>query len=647
VLLIDSKQAGPGGIVSLVRTEKERKRTGKGLHRGVQELGDFTTVDRRLFFISAIGVLIGIVAAIVALILLSLIGFFTNLFYYGRVSFQFISPANNELGLFAIAVPAIGGLIVGVMARYGSERIRGHGIPEALEAILINKSKIEPKVTILKPLSTAISIGSGGPFGAEGPIIMTGGAFGSVFSQFLKLSSMERKTLLVAGAAGGMAATFNSPVSAVLLAVELLLFEWKPRSLIPVAVASATATLFRGLLFSTSPLFPIPPTPVPDVGTIIAAVLVGVIAGGASTALTYAVYAAEDTFRKFPLHWMWWPVIGGLVIGIGGVFSPHALGVGYDTIDALLLGNLALSAIAILVIVKATIWSVSLGSGTSGGVLAPLLIVGGSIGALEGHILPVGTVTLWVLVSMGAMIGGTMRSPFTGVVFSLELTHDVNALLPLLVAAVCAEAFTVFSMKRSILTEKVARRGVHVAREYSVDVLELIPVRSVYHKDFIMLKGDSSLAEVLEAYKSSPARELGAVFVEPKGAMVGYLAPKEILELSDVIKDPVTPLDQDLIRPKAIVYSDEPLRVAADRMAQQDSESLPVVDPSNPAKAIAIVTREDLFAARVLWFAEEKNREKVLSVPDLATGGRVIRSVFNHVRNSERNKGEHKDSSSL
>lgn len=506
-------------------------RSSKRIHRGVRELGDFTTVDRRLVFISLAGIAVGIVAAFIAVTLLALIGFFTNLFYYGRVSFVLSSPAGNQLGLFAVLVPVMGGLIVGLMARFGSERIRGHGIPEALEAILINKSKIEPKVTILKPVSTAISIGSGGPFGAEGPIIMTGGAFGSLFAQFLKLSSMERKTLLVAGAAAGMAATFNSPISAVLLSVELLLFEWKPRSLIPVAVASATATLMRGLLISTNPLFPIASTPVPDIGIAIAAIVVGVIAGTASTVLTYAVYAAEDAFRKLPIHWMWWPAIGGLVIGLGGLVSPRALGVGYNTVDALLLGNLALSVIVLLVLVKATIWSISLGSGTSGGVLAPLLIMGGSLGAIESHVIPFGGVSLWVLVSMGAVIGGTMRSPFTGVIFSLELTHDVNALLPLLIAAICAEAITVFSMKRSILTEKVARRGVHVSREYSVDVLELTPVSSVLHKDFISVKADAPLEEIRALYDKSKGLTRGYPVVDAMGALQGFLSSKDVINL--------------------------------------------------------------------------------------------------------------------
>src|SRR5579885_1857322 len=249
------------------------------------ELGDFTTTPR-VITITLIAIPIGVLAAFVALALLRLIGFFTNLFFFQRIGFDLITPAGNHLGWLVVLVPVIGGLVIGFMARYGSERIRGHGIPEAIEAILINGSKVDPKVAILKPISSAISIGSGGPFGAEGPIIMTGGAFGSMIAQFFHLSSSERKTLLVAGAAAGMSATFAAPISATLLAVELLLFEWKPRSLIPVALASATAAVLRRYIIGMGPLFPTPVHPA-YIGpvNILACVLVGVLAGALSSLL--------------------------------------------------------------------------------------------------------------------------------------------------------------------------------------------------------------------------------------------------------------------------------------------------------------------------------------------------------------------------
>src|SRR5438552_397066 len=432
--------------------------------RGAAALGDFTATSRVVPMALA-GVGIGVLAAYVALALLRLIGLFTNLFFFQRWDSALVSPAGNTLGPLGILVPVVGALVIGLMARYGSERIRGHGIPEAIESILIGGSRIQPRVAVLKPLSAAISIGSGGPVGAEGPIIMTGGAFGSLVAQFFELTAAERKTLLVAGAAAGMSATFASPVAAVLLAVELLLFEWKPRSMIPVALASATAAAARRYLIGLGPLFPTPPHPVfIGPGGLLGCALVGLAAGVLSALLTLAVYAAEDAFRLLPIHWMWWPAIGGLVVGLGGFVFPQALGVGYDTIAALLQDDVPRRLLLGILLVKSIIWSVSLGSGTSGGVLAPLLLMGGALGGLEAIYLPPEGTGFWPLVSMGAILGGTMRSPFTGVVFAVELTHDVNMLLPLLIAVTLAHATTVLALRRSILTEKVARRGYPLTR---------------------------------------------------------------------------------------------------------------------------------------------------------------------------------------
>src|SRR5512132_1973501 len=351
-----------------------------------------------------------------------------------------------------------------------------------MEAILFGRSRMEPKIAVLKPLSSAISIGTGGPFGAEGPIIMTGGAVGSLFAQMFHLSPAERKTLLVAGAAGGMSAIFAAPVAAVLLAVELLLFEWKPRSFIPVAIAAATAGALRIPLMGAGPIFPVTAHAALGTEGLILALVVGIVAGLASGVLTTLVYAFEDLFTKLPIHWMWWPAIGGLFVGIGGYIDPRVLGVGYDTIHALLRGELIGPVVAGLLIGKALVWSISLGSGTSGGVLAPLLIMGGALGALEARWIPIGDPGLWAMISMAAMMGGTMRSPLTAMVFTLELTHDLNLLPGLLVGCIAAHAVTVLALRRSILTEKVARRGFHVMREYSVDPLTMVRVGEVMDK---------------------------------------------------------------------------------------------------------------------------------------------------------------------
>ncbi len=603
------------------------------------DLSDFGRIDRRWIFICLLSIAVGLAGAIIAVALLNLINLFTNLFYFGSFSLH-PSPSISEhnLGIFAVLVPVVGGLIIGFMARYGSERIRGHGIPEALEAILIGRSKMHPKVTILKPLSSAISIGSGGPFGAEGPIIMTGGSFASVFAQFMKLSSMERKVLLVAGAAAGMTAVFNTPISAVLLSVELLLFEWRPRSLIPVGIAAFTSAMLRGLLIGTAPLFPIPATPVPDIPISLSAILIGGSAGLVSIALTKAVYVSEDIFHRLPIHWMWWPAIGGLIVGIGGLFAPQALGVGYDIIRLLLSNQIAISLIIVLVIVKAVIWALSLGSGTSGGVLAPLLIIGGCMGMLLGHLLPFGTPPLWVLVSMGAIIGGTMRAPLTGVIFSFELTQDINALLPLLIGALTAEAITISFLKRSILTEKIARRGVHISREYSVDILELVRVREVMHNEPPnTVTADSPMSKLIALYYAtatkSPNRVFGYPVVDAIGSLQGFITPRHIESFIQKNLNGDTRVLEVLPSSYSIVFPDDPLKVAADRMIETDLDSLPVVDPKDPQKVLGIISQEDFFRARILWAKEEKNRERELTLSTIALKGIT---TANRIRNLSR-----------
>src|SRR5512146_1615968 len=402
-------------------------------------LGDFTA-DARLLFVTALALVVGCMGASVSYGLVWLIGAITNLVYYHRFSSILVSPAANVLGAWGVLVPVVGGLVVGLTARFGSEKIRGHGIPEAMEAILIGRSRMGAKVALLKPLSSANSIGTGGPFGAEGPIVMTGGAFGSLFAQAFHLAAAERKTLLVAGASAGMSAIFATPLAAVLIAVELLLFEWKPRSFVPVAAASVVAGALRVPLLGSGPIFPVPAHGATTSHELVIAVVIGVIAGLASAVLTLMVYAAEDGFTKLPIHWMWWPLIGGVVVGIGGLLEPRSLGVGYDTIRDLLGGHLVGSLLLTLLVVKAIIWSVALGSGTSGGVLAPLLMMGGAIGAMVGTLLPAHGIGLWALLGMAAMMGGTMRSPLTAIVFSLELTHNMGALLPLAITSVMAHA---------------------------------------------------------------------------------------------------------------------------------------------------------------------------------------------------------------
>src|SRR6266550_2995043 len=589
------------------------------------ELGDFTTTPR-LLKISALALGIGAISAFVALGLLKLIALFTNIFFYQRFRTDAVQPVGHHLGPLVVVVPIIGGIIIGLMARYGSERIRGHGIPEAIEAILLNGSRVEPKLAILKPVSSAISIGSGGPFGAEGPIIMTGGAVGSMIAQLFHLTSAERKTLLVAGAAAGMSATFAAPVASVLLAVELLLFEWKPRSLVPVALASAVAAVVRRYILGFGPLFPVPVHPL-FIGPkgLLGCALVGLLAGVLSALLTVSVYAAEDTFQKLPIHWMWWPAIGGLAIGLGGLIFPQALGVGYDTIGALLQGSVTTKVILGVLLVKWFIWAVSLGSGTSGGVLAPLLMMGGALGGLEAMFLPNEGAGFWPLISMGAILGGTMRSPFTSIVFAFELTHDANVFLPLLVGSVIAHAFTVLTLKRSILTEKVARRGYHLSREYAVDPLEILFVREVMRTNIVVLPAAGALREFqhsLRAHRGQSQRLLPVVNAE--GRFVGVLTRSDILQRIEQEGEAALHRTLDeLVRHETVEASpNEPLRMVVYRMAERGITRMPVVEPAT-RKFLGLVSLADLLKARARHLEEERRREQVLSLRFFFPGGEV------------------------
>ena len=600
--------------------------------------GDFTA-SVRMLWIAGLAIVIGALCTVVAQVLLWLIALVTNLCYFQTIDYHMRPPAEaftGYFGLVSIIIPVIGGLIIGLMARYGSDRIRGHGIPEAIEAILIGQSRMNPKVAILKPVSSAVSIGTGGPFGAEGPIVMTGGAVGSIIAQAFHLTASERKTLLVAGAAGGMTATFGTPVAAVMLAVELLLFEWKPRSVIPVALASVVAALLRPLMLGKPPLFPVTLHAQMGYEAFLSAAVIGLLAGALALMLTLAVYGFEDAFQKLPIHWMWWPAIGGIVVGVGGYFQPRALGVGYELIEGLLRGdvhtmlgvdvNHAAIAVLGLILVKGVIWSASLGSGTSGGVLAPLLMMGGALGLIVGRYLPGGDPPLWALVGMAAILGGTMRSPLTGTVFALELTQDVTTLPVLLAASMVAHAFTVLMMKRSILTEKIARRGYHVSREYSVDPLERLDVADVMTRDVITVPASLNVHDLLTKYfrGSSLLKHQGYPVVDTAGELLGVVTRRNLLEewvtLPAVVPETngelAAPIvTYDLLNRKPItVRSWESCRTAAERMAQEGVGRLVVVADDVAGKVIGIITRSDLMKARARHVEEEMIRKRTIKL---------------------------------
>lgn len=571
------------------------------------ELADFTT-NRRVLLLSAMAIAVGAISALVADALLWLISTITNLAFYHRFSAVTSLPRNHHLGWWVVPVPVVGAVLIGLMARFGSEKIRGHGIPEALEAILLGRSQIQLKVALLKPLSAAISIGTGGPFGAEGPIIMTGGAFGSIFAQQFHLSAAERKTLLVAGAAAGMSAVFATPIAAVLLAVELLLFEWKPRSFIPVAIASIVASVLRVPLLGAGPVFSVTPHSPPGGMEFLIAAGLGTLAGFGSGLLTMLVYECEDLFQMLPFHWMWWPAIGAVVVGIGGLIEPRVLGVGYDTIHGLLRGDLIGPAIIGLLVAKAVVWAVALGSGTSVGVLAPLLIIGGALGALAGSWLPVGDPGLWALIGMAAMMGGTMRAPLTAMVFAVELTRDFNLFPILLVAAVAALAVTVLLMRRSILTEKLARRGHHITREYSIDALELARVADVMDTEFPSVTASMKLRELSDLVtdeNSALSRRQGTLIVDEGNQLAGIITRGDIVRALRQDQAGRMTVGEVGSTDLVVTFPDELLHAALTKMLKRNVGRLPVVERDNPTKVVGYLGRAAILSARMKFHEEE------------------------------------------
>ncbi|WP_214469769.1 chloride channel protein [Mesorhizobium sp. dw_380] len=574
-------------------------------------LRDFTT-DARVLLVAAIAVVVATAGLFAGIALLKLIRLATNIAYFGQFSLAELKLQDTSLGLAAVVVPVIGALIIGLMARYGSEKIRGHGIPEAIEAILLGRSKLDAKVAILKPLSSAISIGSGGPFGAEGPIIMTGGAIGSLIAQMLPVSDNERKTLLVAGAAAGMTTVFGTPIAAIMLAVELLLFEWTPRSFIPVAVAAVIAEVERTLLHLPGPIFPFQGGMAVSFAGLGGWVLVGICAGLLSGLLTQMVYACEDGFQKLPIHWMWWPMLGGLVVGIGGLIEPRALGVGYDNISDMLNGHTLATAALILLVIKAIIWSVALGSGTSGGVLAPLLIMGGAMGAVLAGFLPAADPGLWALLAMAATMGGTMRAPLTATFFAVELTGNTHVLVPLIAACAAAHAVTVLLMKRSILTEKIARRGHHLVREYRVDPFALTRVREVMTSQVESVPATMTLHGAAAFLTAPETRHPSFPVVDENRQVLGLIDPPAILRWRRTGKHRTTTLGDLLAGSKmTLAYPDEYLEGLSDKLLMANVSHLPVVARENQ-QLVGYVGWKDMMRVRSRKQAEERDRSTLL-----------------------------------
>lgn len=590
----------------------------KPLIHGDQPLDPQQSAGYRIELVSLLAAVIGVLAGFIAYILYDLIGLITNLAYYHEWSFHFRSPENTHLGPWVIVTPVIGGLIVGFMAKYGSKKIKGHGIPEAMEAVLTSRSRIEAKVAILKPLSAAIAIGTGGPFGAEGPIIQTGGAFGSLVGQLISTTAAERKVLLACGAGAGMAATFNTPIAGVILAIELLLFEFRSRSFIPLVIACTLATSVRTILLGQHSMFSMGNVNFDVVHGLPFYLLLGLLSGAVAIGSTKLLYWVEDQFERLPINDLWHPAIGALGLGIIGFFVPRVLGVGYDTISDILNNNLALKLLILIAVFKALALVISLGSGTSGGLLAPMFMssaaMGGAFALIVNMIFPSAHLSpgAYALVAMAAVFGSASRATFAFIVFAFEITHDYNAILPLMLGCVIADMIAIRYLPSSIMTEKLARRGLKVPEEYEAGVLKMVRVGEVMRKDVNPIPQEMTVAELAERMgRGEPAYNLtqGLPIVSSDGKLVGVVTQGDLLRALELDpKGTMTVLEagsQQLI----VAHPDELAHDAMYRMLQRDIGRLPVVSRENPQQMVGYFNRSSLLGAWTRQMEEESIRE--------------------------------------
>jgi len=573
----------------------------------------------RMLLISLLAAAIGLIAGCIAFLLYRLIGFFTNVFFFHRFAADFSSARLNHLGPWVIITPVIGGIIVGFMAKYGSPKIKGHGIPEAMEAVLANRSRIQPRVAILKPISAAIAIGTGGPFGAEGPIIQTGGAIGSLVGQVLHTTASERKVLLACGAAAGMSATFNTPIAGVILAIELLLFEFKSRSFIPLVVASTLATAVHLRLLGGGPMFTVVPVDFGIPKALPFYLILGVICGFAAVGFSKLLYWVEDQFDKLPVDELWWPAIGALGLGIIGYFVPRVLGVGYDTIGDILNANLALKLLLVVMVAKAVALVVSLGSGTSGGLLAPMFMssaaLGGAYAMVVDRVYP--SVHLapgaFALVAMGAVFGAASRATFTFIIFAFEITRDYNSVLPLMLVSVIADGIAMFLMpKSSIMTEKLARRGMRIHTDYETDVLQQVSVEDVMDRDLPAISSEMSVAQLAERIaRRDPevSRHEGLLILDAGGRLEGIITRSDILRAFEKDDEGKMGVLEAGTNDVVITYPDELLHDAAAKMLRRNVGRLPVVERADSARVVGYLGRQGIMSARLRRLDEEHVRE--------------------------------------
>src|SRR5580693_3452769 len=556
---------------------------------------------------------VGLVAGLVAEALLQLIYFFTNLFFYGKLSFAVTSPAHHHLGLWVILIPAIGGLLVGIMIHYWEPTLKGHGIPEAMESVLFGHSRMRIRVAILKPLATAFAIGTGGPFGAEGPIIQTGGALGSLLGQALGLTPYYRRVLLACGAAAGMAATFTAPLAGVLVAIELLLFELRARSFIPVALAAAVATGVRIHFAGWAPLFPTPAFKLTGMKELWLFALLGLFMGVVGIAMIRSLSWLEDFFDGLPIKRaaIWSPAIGAFLLGIIGYFFPRVFGTSYDTIRDMLNDRIAAGHLVGISIAKFGALVISLGSGTTGGVFAPSLVVGGGLGATFAigmqHFFPsvVSDPAFYALVAMAAIFGGIARAPFTSIVFLFELSRNPNALLPLIVCVMISDGVVRLFSRDSIMTGKLVKRGLIVLQDYSVPELMRARVEQVMQKQFSVIQAEDELRTVLETFV--PGDMALIPVVDKEGALVGIVEPHDLLRTE-------TPDHHFTMRELArqdfvLAYAGELVDLIQRDMMLKNTENVVVVESNGLRKPIGVARANDILQLR-RWLMEEETLER-------------------------------------
>ncbi|MGD1078156.1 MAG: chloride channel protein [Candidatus Sulfotelmatobacter sp.] len=601
-------------------TAGQGNQNGDGFLPSIPLFGDSQPAQFRIVLISFLAAAIGLVAGLVAYALYKLIGLFTNLFFFHQWSTTFRSVGSHHLGAWVILVPVVGGLIVGVMAKFGSSKIKGHGIPEAMEAVLTNRSRIEPKVAILKPISAAIAIGTGGPFGAEGPIIQTGGAIGSLVGQVLHTTTVERKVLLACGAAAGMSATFNTPIAGVIVAIELLLFEFKSRSFIPLVVASTLATAVHMQLLGPGPMFPVGAMDFGVPHALPFYLVLGSLCGLAAVALSKALYWVEDLFEKLPIDELWWPAIGALALGIIGFFVPRVFGVGYDTIGDILNGQLVWKLLLIVMVAKFAVLVISLGSGTSGGLLAPTFMWSAAMGGLfvmaGNHLFPSAHLSpgAFALVAMGAVFGAASRAAFSFIIFAFEITRDYNSVLPLMLVAVIADGIAMLFMPNSsIMTEKLARRGLRVHQDYEADALTQATVGETMDKDAPFIAADTKvgvLAERIGRHDPAVVRRQALLILDAAGKLVGIITRGDVMRALDKDSSGAMTVQEAGKTHLVVTYPDELVSEAAAKLLRFDIGRLPVVDRADERKVVGYLGRAAILAARLRRFNDEHVRER-------------------------------------